>query len=58
MLGENPGPGTKFAKAWDFHSSFEAALYVLVCLALVLGISHISHFYFERPVSNWLRRRK
>ena len=39
-----------------FHFPFPHILYVLVALVTVLGIAHLSHFYFERPVSDWIRK--
>jgi len=30
--------------------------YIAASLIGVLGIAHLSHYYFERPVGNWLRK--
>ncbi len=31
--------------------------FIILTIGLVLGISHLSHFYFERPVGSWMKRR-
>lgn len=37
-------------------STAHSLLYMAVLVIAVLTISHLSHFYFERPVAKWLRR--